>query len=376
MTRSATSWWAVSTRSATGAGVRLGWAGRGGQVLLEDLARGAVAEATARGVVEPVGEAAEPGPRERLGLAVAGQEAADAAVRVLDAPFLPGGVRVAKVAGHVELAGQLGVGGELGPAVEGDRAAGVLGQTPEGVGDAGDHRRRALVLVRQQEGEAALPLHQRGHVGLAGLLAEDQQVGLPVPERLPVIDLGRPVLDPALARDRRAPRPAAVAAPAPAARLRQVAVEAVLPALRPVDVAVDRLVADRRPAVRLASETPRDLLRRPAGLQALGHVGAQALVGGQLATSLPASAGEVLGVQGEVAAEAAVAVAEAVAAELAVDRGRVAAEPLGDLADRGAGLDHTEEGAAFIEVELAGGPGQKAPPRCNPLGRLGIRTSR
>src|SRR3954471_1217109 len=148
------------------------------------------------------------------------------------------------------------------------------------------------------------------------------------------------------------------------------------PPLRPVDVAVDRLVADRRPAVRLASETPRDLLRRPAGLQALGHVGAQALVGGQLATSLPASAGEVLGGQGEVAAEAAVAVAEAVAAELAVDRGRVAAEPLGDLADRGAGLDHTEEGAAFIEVELAVGPGQKAPPRCNSLGRLGIRTSR
>src|SRR3954470_15568 len=78
---------AVSTRSATGAGVRLGRAVRGGQVLLEDLARGAVAEATARGVVEPVGEAAEPGPRERLGLAVARKEAADAAVGVLDAPF-------------------------------------------------------------------------------------------------------------------------------------------------------------------------------------------------------------------------------------------------------------------------------------------------
>src|SRR3954452_15020940 len=70
--------------------VRLGRAGRGGQVLLEDLARGAVVEATARGVVDPVGEAAEPGPREGLGLAVAGKEAAYAAVRVLDGPFLPG----------------------------------------------------------------------------------------------------------------------------------------------------------------------------------------------------------------------------------------------------------------------------------------------
>ena len=52
---------AVSTRSATGAGVRLGRAGRGRQVLSEDLARGAVAEAAPRGVVEPVGEAAEMG---------------------------------------------------------------------------------------------------------------------------------------------------------------------------------------------------------------------------------------------------------------------------------------------------------------------------
>src|SRR3954452_18646752 len=383
-------------RSATGAGVRLGRAGRGGQVLLEDLARGAVAEATARGVVDPVGEAAEPGPRERLGLAVAGEEAADAAVRVLDAPFLPGAVRVAEVAGHVELAGQLGVGGELGPAVEGDRPAGVLGQTPEGVGDAGDHRRRALVLVRQQEGEAALPLDQGGHVRLAGLLAEDRQVGLPVPERLAPRDLGRPVLDPALARDGGAARPAAVAAPASPPGLGQVAVEAVLAALRAVHVPVDGLVADRRPAVRLVPATPRDLLRRPAGPQALGHVGAQALVGRQLATSLPASAGEVLGVQGEVAAEAAVAVAEAVPAQLAVDRGRVPAEPPGDLADglagpgeggegEGvieaggsglAGLDEAEEGAAFIEVEVTVGPGQEAPPRCKPLQRLGIRTSR
>ena len=102
---------------------------------------------------------------------------------------------------------------------------------------------------------------------------------------------------------------------------------------------------------------------------------AQALVGGQLATALPASAGEVLGVQGEVAAEPAVAVAEAVAAQLPVDGRRVPAEPRGDLADRPAGLDEAEEGASFIEVEVAVGPGQKAPPRCKPLQRLGIRLS-
>src|SRR3954452_25217538 len=84
-------------------------------------------------------------------------------------------------------------------------------------------------------GEAALPLDQRGHVRLAVLLAEDQQVGLPVPERLATRDLGRPVLDPALARDGGAARPAAVAAPAPPPGLGQVAVEAVLAALRAVE---------------------------------------------------------------------------------------------------------------------------------------------
>src|SRR3954462_3000358 len=44
----------------------------------------------------------------------------------------------------------------------------------------------------------------------------------PGPKGLPVADPRRPVLDPALARDRRATRPAAVAAPAPPAGLRQV----------------------------------------------------------------------------------------------------------------------------------------------------------
>src|SRR4051812_24444994 len=113
----------------------------------------------------------------------------------------------------------------------------------------------------------------------------------------------------------------------------------------------------------------------PAGLQALGDVRAQALVGGQLPTPLPASPRQVLGVQGEVAAKAAVAVAEAVPAQLAVDGGGVSPEPGGDLAHGGAGLDQAEQGASLVEVELAVGPGQEAPPRCNPLGRLGIRTS-
>src|SRR4051794_19451116 len=328
-------------------GVRLGRPGRGRQVRLEHLARGAVAEAAPRRVVEPVGEPPQGRRRERPGLGLARQEAADAAVRVLDGAFLPGAVRVAEVARHGDVPVERGVGGELAAAVEGDRPAGVLRQRPERVGDAGDHRRGTLVLVRQQEGEAALPLHQGGHVGLAVLLAEDQQVGLPVPERLARPDLGRTVLDPALARDRAGARLAAVAAATPPPGLRQVAVEAVPPALGPVDVAVDRLVADRRPAIRrLLLQPPRDLLRRPAVPEPPDHVLPQGTVGGQLAAAPPASTRQVLGVQGEVAAEPPVAVAEAVAAQLPVEGGRVPAEPLGDLADRPAGFREAEEGAS------------------------------
>src|SRR3954453_14799533 len=108
-------------------GLRLGRAGRGRQVLLEDLARGAIAEAAPRGVVEPVGEPAEADAGERLGRALAWQEAADPAVQVLDAPLRAGGGRVAEVGLHGEVAVEGGVAGDLAAAVEGDGPAGLLG---------------------------------------------------------------------------------------------------------------------------------------------------------------------------------------------------------------------------------------------------------
>jgi len=52
------------------------------------------------------------------------------------------------------------------------------------------------------------------------------------------------------------------------------------------------------------------------------------------------------------------------------------ARELAKLGHRGAGLDQTEQRATFIEVEVAVAPDQKASPRCNPLGRSGIRISR
>src|SRR4051794_22025235 len=72
-------------------GERVGWPGRGRQVLLEHFPGRAVAEATPGRVVEPVGQPAEAGARERLGWAPARQEAPGAAVQVLETlPFCQG----------------------------------------------------------------------------------------------------------------------------------------------------------------------------------------------------------------------------------------------------------------------------------------------
>lgn len=196
-----------------------------------------------------------------------------------------------------------------------------------------------------------------------------------MPERRARPDLGRPVLDPALARDRGGAGLAAIPAPAPPAGLGQVAVEAVRAALGAVDVAVEGLVADRGRIIRLPLQPAGDLLRRPAGREPLDDVRPQAVVGGQLAAPPPAPIGEILCGQREVAAEAAVALAEAVAAEFALDGRAVPAEAGRDLADRAAGLDQAKEGAPLVQVELAVGSWHRRLPG-KPPERLGSRTSR
>jgi hypothetical protein len=136
-----------------------------------------------------------------------------------------------------------------------------------------------------------------------------------------------------------------------------VTVKAVLLALRAVDVAVDGLVTDGRPVIRLVPEAPGNLLRRPAGLEPLDHVRPQGVIRDQLPVSLSAPVRQVMGGDRKVAADVALAVAEAVAAEFAVDGRGVPAEPHGDLTDRSAGFDEAEQGAAMVEVELPVGPG-------------------
>ena len=201
-------------------------------------------------------------------------------------------------------AGRLGkqrIGGEFAAAVEGDRPAGATRESAQHLADLPDQGSGPAARVGQQDGEPCLPLDHRGQVRPAVLLAEDQQVSLPVTESPAAGDLRGPVPDGAFGRHEGDPRLAAVAKPALAAGLRQQAVEIGIAALRAIDEAVDRLVAQCADAGTVQLQPAGDLLRRPAGLEPVDDEATQRLVPGQLASPPAALPGEVLGDEREVA---------------------------------------------------------------------------
>ena len=69
---------------------------------------------------------------------------------------------------------------ELRPAIEGDGTAGVEGQGAQGFRDLGHYGLRALFGITQHHDEPAQTLDHRGDISRAELLAEVNQVGLPV----------------------------------------------------------------------------------------------------------------------------------------------------------------------------------------------------
>ena len=191
-----------------------------------------------------------------------------------------------------------GIGGELGATVEGDGPAASFRQPLPSSADPSDQSMGLAVRVGQQDGVARLALDHAGQVGLAVLTAEDQQIRLPVPEGLAILDLGWLVLDRAAGGNGRAAWLTAVALLAPATCLGQMAMKPGLATFRAVDIAVDGLVADRATVAGFLPEPPGDLLGRPAAFQPSDDVVAQTEVSAQLALPLPALAGQVLGVSG------------------------------------------------------------------------------
>src|SRR4051812_5423689 len=232
----------------------------------------------------------------------------------------PDSVGVAEPGRHRAGAGEQRVPGERRVVVEGDRGPQARVEPPE---HRHQHRHGLGGRLAGQPGrehEPGLALLEDEH--RPGPLA-DQQVALPVPGVLPLLDVRGPVVDRAPPGDGAARRPGPPPAP-PGAPARQQLPEllALLPG--PVGEGVDRLERHRtEPALLAALEPARDLLGRPPLQQALADEAAE--LGVPLQNGRPLAAVQVaaLGVHRQVAA-----FGQGVAPQLAADgRGRPAERP-------------------------------------------------
>lgn len=124
---------------------------------------------------------------------------------------------------------------------------------------------RLPIVVAQENREAADPFDQRGHIRLAELLAELDQIAFPVSELLSVGDNVRAAQDVQLGAEALAMPAPGMARTASRAVFRQMPPELDGLPIRRVGEFVDRLVADRD-RMALKPHPPRDLLWRPAVL--------------------------------------------------------------------------------------------------------------
>lgn len=140
---------AISQRSATGLAGRLRCSGEGGELVVEGFVRRAVAEAAPRRCMEHRGHALQLVLGELGQVAVAGQKAADAAVRVLHRTLLPGAVRIAEEGLGAGGSREDGLGGELGATIEGDGPAASFRQPLPGLADPSDRSVGPAIRVGQ-----------------------------------------------------------------------------------------------------------------------------------------------------------------------------------------------------------------------------------
>src|SRR3954447_8674637 len=321
----------------------------------ERFVRRPEAEALARRTVHTAFDLFQVRGRDAREVQLAGQIAAQPPIGVFDAAFLPGAVRVAEVGGDPVSPRQMLVAEELGATVEGDGPTCRRRQADEGIADGPDDVARAPVTVRDEANQAASALHQGGHIGLAVDALEDQQVGLPMPDLLPLVNPGGPLRDRALERDFGTAGPAAEATATQVPGPEQVAIEPERAAFRAVDELVDRLVAQARVIVG-ELEPAGDLFGRPPARQHLGHVLPQLGILDQLPPPLPALPGAIIG-RARIVPAVLLHLAEQVASDLTVDGGAMAAELLCDPVDRDLGAEQAEDGATFLEGQLAVGAG-------------------
>ncbi|MHC2332441.1 hypothetical protein ACVIW0_001730 [Bradyrhizobium sp. USDA 4454] len=231
-------------------------------------------KAFARGVVVCGDELAEASGWELVEIGFARDEAAHATDGVLDATFLPGGVRIAEEGLHQE-ALQGKVRCELGTVVEGDGLAHLLWQrleqTHEIACDTGSEL--AWEADAEQQAGGALVHGQ----DLLTVFGEHHQIGLPMAGSVAIGDLDGPFIQGNTAFDEACGTSAPLAT---AAALALGAWQIVPPAAvrgasdLGIDEAVDALVGDHLASM-LDGQPAGDLFGRPATAKAIQHRAAQ-----------------------------------------------------------------------------------------------------
>src|SRR5690606_17194788 len=205
---------------------------------------------------------------------------------ILDAALLPGVVRVAEEGLAPEGLADLVVQGELGAVVEGERAAELGGNVPEGsleVGGDGD-RGSADLTPEDHQSAAALDGKEDGDA----CNAEGHSIDFPVAGFAAVEDVGA-LGDGASLMDEAGRAPATLAEPAPpgfAAGKQAVPVIGLGRAM--VDEAVDCFMADDD-ATMVERQPASDLFRRLSHRKALTDQFPQARLARQLEPAVPAS---------------------------------------------------------------------------------------
>ena len=143
-----------------------------------------VAEAFARCCVQSIADIREITVAERQWINLSRQPFPGPSVGVFDRTFLPGRLRIAEPCLRSDACLQVGPVGELGATIEGDRAAGEVGQGLQHLDQPIHNRLRLPVIVAQEDGKAADALDQRRHIGLSELLPKLHQIAFPMPELL------------------------------------------------------------------------------------------------------------------------------------------------------------------------------------------------
>ena len=265
----------------------------------KNLRGGGIPEALPRGVVVRMNQVMKPLVGQGGQVGFAGEGAAQAADGVLDAAFLPGGVKVTEEGLDAE-GMEVMMRGEFGAVVEGDGLAAVRWdgseEVSEGVGDRGGGLARGA-YGEEKAGGALV----EGEDGLA-IGAEEHQIGFPMARGLAVGGCGG-ALDEGAAVSHTGGGAAAFA-PAAAGGFGSGQIVAPRIGFCPGDLSVEEPVdgfvrEDGAPGV--ASEAACDLLGGPALLEAGEDRGAQRSVAGQPGAAPPASVGLLLRIPGLVA---------------------------------------------------------------------------